>query len=70
MDQIQINPNPSSGIYNIKTKSGLVLELELINSLGLVVYHGTTKDQINITEFPSGIYFVRIANFTKKLIKN
>lgn len=74
----EIFPNPTDGIFTIevKSKEKKHYSFELINSTGEVLYRieslSERRININKTEFPSGIYYVRLSNgeclITKKLI--
>ncbi len=70
---LSVYPNPSTGIYNVT--SVVKAEIEIYNSLGSKVYNGKIeqgRNTLNLTEQPSGIYYLRIkdsrSNF--KIIKN
>ncbi|MCC6251867.1 MAG: T9SS type A sorting domain-containing protein [Bacteroidia bacterium] len=62
-------PNPSKGIYNfVDTKN--VKNVEVFNVLGEQIISQANQKQINLSAYPSGIYFARINNITViKLIK-
>ncbi len=58
---IRIYPNPSSGIVNI---SGFAqpAEVSIYNTLGELIYNESNflKSQIDLTNFPDGIYIIEI----------
>jgi len=57
--QINIYPNPNSGIFTIQTEKG---KIEIFSSLGKKVYEGLLSHQQIATiqlQVPSGLYFVR-----------
>ena len=65
--EIQIYPNPSSGIFSV---AGLPLNscVEVFNVLGEKVFlyeADNTFLTVDLSEFPKGIYFVKIDNKTK-----
>jgi PKD repeat protein len=73
-----IYPNPSNELLNMSLPQVLVgiSEIEIYNELGALVRKVITSDKmqvINVSEFTSGIYFVRIANgntfYNKRFIK-
>lgn len=72
---VNIYPNPSNGIYNI---SGLTenTRITIYDAIGQIIYSSIaidSKETINISEIPSGIYVIHISSksmsLTKKLIK-
>lgn len=70
-DNLQVYPNPFNNkitvIYN-----GNKQNLQVFNALGSIVYSGfieKEKIEIDLSKQPSGIYFIRTGNSTKKLIK-
>jgi len=69
---ISIYPNPTNGIINI-TDEQLQLQnatIEIKNTLGQIVYLDVYAPQINVSSFPSGIYFITLNNKeTKRTIK-
>ncbi len=76
---ISIFPNPSDGIFNLKTeeKFGNQAKVEVFNSTGILVYTSIFDQlndvQIDLRKEPSGIYYVRIADgvkmYNSKIIK-
>ena len=72
-NKISVYPNPTSGQFAI---SNLQLaknnKIEIINLLGEIVFSKTITDEkeiINISNYPKGVYFLRIDNFRQKIIK-
>jgi hypothetical protein len=61
--EIFIYPNPSFDVVNISTQEAIE-NIELINSIGQVVYTQQVKNnfhiQLNITEIPKGLYMARV----------
>lgn len=75
-DQINIFPNPSDGILNIKAANTKIERLDIYNSQGtklLKVDRLKETYQMDLTQYPDGIYFIQLktsyGNFTKKWIK-
>jgi hypothetical protein len=58
-DSFGIYPNPSSGIFNISDNKNITL-VEIYNTLGEEVIRQTNQKQINLHDYPKGIYFARI----------
>jgi hypothetical protein len=72
--EIKISPNPGSGIYFLEIKFGApTFDLEIINSNGKQIKNYVLSNQngnkfrIDITEFPSGVYYIRVKTATKVL---
>ncbi len=70
--EILVYPNPSNGIFQIQSKE-LVQSVEIYNQIGQKILVKNTSE-INITNQPQGIYFVKInmengLTFTKKVVK-
>lgn len=60
--QINIYPNPSSGIINIKSKNA-INRIQVINSLGKIVIdrqHLGRFESNDWSNFPNGLYFIKI----------
>lgn len=71
-NNFEIYPNPTNSILNIKSNNKQLqnAKIEIINTLGLLVYFDVYAPQINISDLPSGIYFLTINNKeTKRIIK-
>jgi hypothetical protein len=69
---IKIYPNPSNG--NIELKTSKVIEsIKIYNELGLLILIEKEKSDINISDYPNGIYYLHITtdnnSFTKKVVK-
>lgn len=75
---IQIYPNPNIGIFNITFKTAVAqTEVEIYNALGEKIYAASnfkqqTSCEINISNYPKGIYFVKIYGgekiYTEKIV--
>lgn len=75
---LKIYPNPSQSIINLEisdltlTKSALV---KIYNSQGTLVYQSSFKSTIDITDLPTGLYFIKIfpenktISLTSKFVK-
>jgi hypothetical protein len=62
-----IYPNPSNGIFNIKTL-GHLETIEIYNSMGELLFITKNSNQINLQNYPEGLYLARI-NRKKKCYK-
>lgn len=77
-NQVLIEPNPGSGIFNIDLGKSIEANYELINSSGQVLRKekivGQTF-QVDLTAFPSSHYYIRLRNVGNeisvlKIVKN
>jgi len=76
-DQINIYPNPSNGIFTLENLTGFsnLLGLEITNITGKTIY---TREhvplnaplQINISNHPKGIYFLKLYGNNNRLLKS
>jgi len=63
--EFEVYPNPASTVINIKTESKE--KRELYNSLGQLLF-STDKNEINVSRYYRGIYYIKIENTVKKII--
>jgi hypothetical protein len=61
-----ISPNPATNSINI---SGIQGEARIYNQLGQQLLVSQTNQEINISELPSGMYFVQVNNKTLSFVK-
>lgn len=65
-DLLSIYPNPTSGLLYIELKQQQMLHVELVNTIGQVVWTGQTGNgkttTIDMTQYPEGMFFIRIYN--------
>ena len=55
-----ISPNPSSGKYQLTFGDNKSFKYEVLDVYGKRIISLTTIPELDLTEFPSGIYFVRV----------
>jgi len=60
---LTIYPNPSTGVINIQSAG----EVQIINTIGEIILR-TTDNQIDLSGYGKGIYFVKAGSTVKKLI--
>jgi hypothetical protein len=61
--QLKIFPNPAQGMLNLLPAEGYYsdYQIELYNSLGQLIYQGPMEPQLNVSQFESGLYLLRVA---------
>ena len=72
--EVSLSPNPSAKFINIKLGSlDTVKNLSLFSLTGQLVYESSNQNKIDISEFNSGIYILKVntekGSFTKKVVK-
>lgn len=75
--EFAVSPNPNSGLFKItvSTKVATEYNLNVRNMLGQSVYtdvinvNGSTVEQMDLSSFEKGIYFVSLENDSEKLLK-
>jgi Secretion system C-terminal sorting domain/Glycosyl hydrolases family 39 len=71
-NDFEIYPNPNSNLVTIRTKEKLKERLFILNSVGQILSENTLNGDyftIDTSKFASGIYFIKIGQTTKKMIK-
>ena len=63
-----IYPNPTQSILNINTDI-LYSNIEIINTLGQVVFESGEINEINLSNFRAGIYFIYLKNKKGNILK-
>jgi hypothetical protein len=72
--ELPVYPIPTTGILNIDVESNQIMDIEVFNVLGELVFTPeTNQNRIDITELPTGTYVLRITTkdgiSTKRIIK-
>lgn len=72
--EILVYPNPSKGIYNISLASVQLENIEVYDVNGRLILKQNTFDnnfetKINLTNAPTGIYFIKISADGKNIVK-
>ncbi len=65
LSELLVYPNPTYNILYIKNQYNK--KKELYNSIGQLILT-TTKDEVNVTMLPKGLYYVKVGSITKKVI--
>ena len=76
-NNINIFPNPFINIFNIETNNTPIQHLEIYNNVGIKIIDCQVTDEklvINMSQKPSGIYFIKLINetgfYVYKILKN
>lgn len=71
LETIQIFPNPTNSVINIVVNDHAAYSgFELYDVTGQLIMSGSQlQKSIDLTNYPNGLYFVRIADVTRKVIK-
>jgi hypothetical protein len=77
INELDIYPNPSKGLLNVKSDESLNNKsIEILNINGQIMFKNTIDkpiSQINISDFGQGVYFIKIISekgiIVKKIIK-
>lgn len=68
--QLDIYPNPTNGIVNLKSINNLNNQIELYDFLGNKLLSLKRQGVVDLSNFDSGIYFIKMGNEINKIIKN
>jgi Secretion system C-terminal sorting domain len=66
-DKISIFPNPSTGIFTVKSESNKIESISIFDLYGKQVYLNTTKEmvkQVQVERLPKGNYIIKINTST------
>ena len=69
---LKVYPNPARNYINIELQDNENCFIEIVNLYGQVVYNKTinnTSQAINISDYPSGIYHVKVFSSSKRYVK-
>lgn len=75
---LQLTPNPSKGIFNLSLTENTGGEVQVINSVGALVYQKTITETntlvIDLSHKPKGVYYIKVITESgvkvEKIIKN
>lgn len=72
-NSFNVYPNPFGSLLHIElTNAGGDEKVSIYNTLGTLVYEGKLKESktvVDLSSLPNGIYFVKLGNTTRKLVK-
>jgi hypothetical protein len=61
-NEINIYPNPAKGLITIGSNSNLSGMMKIYNVTGQVVFESVMTENIDVSNFPSGLYFLKLAD--------
>ena len=64
-EALEVYPNPSSSVFYIKNKQGK--KKELFTMLGELLFT-TTKDEIDVSRYSKGVYYLRCEHAVRKVV--
>ncbi len=67
-DEITLSPNPAENYLILNSKIGHG-KIEIFSALGIKLIETEYKEKIDVSELPSGLYFVRVGNKVGKFVK-
>ncbi len=70
IENIIIYPNPFDNIITVLSSGKQ--NVEILNSLGMIIYSGIIENKINtinMKDYARGVYYIRVGSETKKMIK-
>jgi len=74
INKIKIFPNPTKGILNIEANGLIMEDITILNLQGIVLKNTSNKNEIDVSNLTTGIYFIQLSvegkTITKKFIKN
>ncbi len=63
-EELNVYPNPGTGIFTFNSSTSASMQVEIVNSLGQVVYFTSAKNTmqytIDLRDEPNGIYFAKV----------
>ena len=67
---VTVYPNPTGGMVNVKINTGTFNGLNIYNLQGRLVT-SSTQTSVDLSEFPSGVYFLKLYGTSKtyKIVK-
>ena len=71
-DELDIYPNPTTGIINLSFEKGYSLsQFEVLDLTGKVVFFGKIngKLELDVSHLPKGIYYLKIGKMTSRFVK-
>ncbi|WCO02339.1 aryl-sulfate sulfotransferase [Psychroserpens ponticola] len=72
-EDVTVYPNPATDVIKVNS-THQINKIEIYNSLGAIISQVSNSNEINVSSYNSGIYFVRISSdtrsITKKIIKH
>ena len=64
-----LSPNPTNSIISFVNESNENIEISILNASGQLLAKKEVQNQVDFTQFESGIYFLQMKGKTYKIIK-
>ena len=71
-NEMEIFPNPTNSVLNIEFESVQNIDFQLLNLTGQSILTGainSNNHQINVSHLPEGVYFLKVGNAVRKVLK-
>lgn len=68
-ENFKLYPNPVQNYLNIKSSNTVINNIDIYNILGNKIFNTTSANQIDMSSYSAGIYFVKVNDVTLKIIK-
>jgi len=71
LTEVLVYPNPASHHINVLRNTEEKANFELVSTLGETVFSGilqTSNETLNVSQFPTGVYFLKLENHTHKVL--
>ena len=69
INDVVISPNPTSDFINIQFKNAADFKTEIYDIVGKQIGNFKNTNQIDVSNFNSGIYIIKITDFESKTVK-
>jgi hypothetical protein len=69
--EVSICPNPASEYIKLNINQNQITQVQIFNSMGILFkeFSITQSTQLDISDLPKGLYFVRLKNYSQQTTK-
>ena len=68
-ESFKLYPNPVEDYLYIQSSDTTIKNIDIYNILGKKIYNSSSENRLDMSSYSAGIYFVKINNFTFKIVK-